>query len=137
MLHQTTIIGRIGKHAAAKFTTSGKPVTEFTVAVEEKKGETHWYNVAVWGEAGHDAAQRWRKGAIVAVTGKPANRAYLKDGEARLAEGVAVNSPWDVRIIVWAKDDGDQQHAPSAFDDHDLGPDYSAPGAPLPPLSPG
>ena len=136
MLHSLTIIGRVGTPPQQKFTNSGKAVTEFSVAVEEKKGETHWYNVAVWGDKSDRLCGLVGKGAIVAVIGKPAARAYLKDGSAKLAEGISVNSAWDVKIIQYAKDGpapqerGGLDGPTAAFDDWEQAED-------LGPLSPG
>lgn len=136
MLHQTTIIGRIGKDAAAKFTPSGKPVTGFSVAVEPRKDLTVWYDVSIWGDVRDNFTQWLRKGAIVCCEGTPAPRAYIdkQTGEARLAHGLDMQGSFGCKIIQFAKDQQADGPAPGvAFNDFD----NSEYDAPLPPLSHG
>lgn len=133
MLHKLTIIGRVGKDAATKYTQGGKVVTEFSVAVEDRKDETTWYNVSVWGQGGERLVGKVRKGAIVSCDGKPNPRPYInkKDDSLCIDNGLDVNDAWAVRIIVWSKDQ--QAEGGNAFSDWEASEDT----APLPSLSRG
>ena len=89
------LIGRLGKDAETKFTTSGAAVTNFSVATERrfKKGddwvsETDWHNVVLW--RAEKLAEYLKKGTLVSVQGRLQTRSYEKDGEKRyLTEVIA------------------------------------------------
>ena len=78
MKHITLIIGNVGRDAEMRFTPSGKAVTNFPVAVNEKyttgDGEqvkkTIWYRVTVWGRSAEACNQYVKKGMLVHVEGR-------------------------------------------------------------------
>jgi single-strand DNA-binding protein len=68
----THIIGNIGKAPEMKFTPQGKAVTEFSVAVNEGKGEnkkTEWVKVVAWDKAAELLNQYAKQGAKIYVSG--------------------------------------------------------------------
>lgn len=135
MLHKLTIIGRVGKDAATKYTPGGKQVTNFSVAVDQGKDQpARWYDVALWGDVNGNFTQHIRKGATVYCEGRDNPRVYSKDGEARLAHGLDMQGSFGCKIIQFAKDQQADGPAPGvAFNDFD----NSEYDAPLPPLSHG
>ena len=72
MLNKITIIGRLGKDPELKTTPSGTAVTSFGVATSEKwkdaqgnkKEETQWHNVVLWGKNAESAAKYMKKGQL-------------------------------------------------------------------------
>lgn len=78
MKHLTFIIGNVGRDSEMRFTPSGKAVTNFPVAVNEKyttsDGEqvkkTIWYRVTVWGRSAETCNQYVKKGMLVHVEGR-------------------------------------------------------------------
>ena len=77
-LNKLEIIGNVGQESELRFTPSGKPVTNFSVAVNrnyttadgEKKQETDWFNVNVWGKLAETCNQFVTKGQLVYVSGR-------------------------------------------------------------------
>ncbi len=90
------IIGNLGRDPEMRYTPSGRPVTEFSVAVshrgrDQQSGEwvdqgTDWYRVTIWGDRGERAAEQLRKGMRVFVEGRFRTREYeARDGAKRTA----------------------------------------------------
>ena len=88
------IIGNLGRDPEMRYTPSGRPVTEFSVAVthssrDQATGEwsdeaTDWFRVTVWGDRAERAAEQFRKGNRVFVEGRFRTREYdAKDGTKR------------------------------------------------------
>jgi single-strand DNA-binding protein len=84
------IVGNLGRDPELRYTPNGRPVTEFSVAVNQstknqQSGEwveaTDWFRVSVWGDRAERAAENLRKGARVLVDGRFRTREYeTKDG---------------------------------------------------------
>ena len=64
-----TIAGTVGKDAELKQTQSGDSVTSFGVAVNDRKKETTWFDVTVWGKRAEALAQYITKGSKITVMG--------------------------------------------------------------------
>ena len=88
------IIGNLGRDPEMRYTPSGRPVTDFSVAVthrgrDQQTGEwsdlgTDWFRVSVWGDRAERAAEQLRKGNRVFVEGRFRTREYdAKDGTHR------------------------------------------------------
>src|SRR6187402_1285432 len=87
------IIGNLGRDPEMRYTPSGRPVTEFSVAVNQstknqQTGEwveaTDWFRVTVWGDRAERTAEEFRKGNRVFVEGRFRTREYdAKDGTKR------------------------------------------------------
>ena len=91
MYQQTTIVGNLGQNPEMRFTPSGVPVTNFTVAVNERwntedgpQERTTWYRVTCWRRLAETTNQYLKKGRQVMVVGRVEASAWKdKDGEAR------------------------------------------------------
>lgn len=88
MFQQTIIIGNLGRDPELRYTPAGKPVTEFTVAVNRKwkdGEETTWYKVTCWGPLAETTNQYLKKGRQVMVIGDQLKASAWKgqDGEPR------------------------------------------------------
>ena len=88
------IIGNLGRDPEMRYTPSGRPVTEFSVAVSHRSRDaqtgtwaddgTDWYRVTVWGDRAERTAEQFRKGNKVFVEGRFKTREFEgKDGEKR------------------------------------------------------
>lgn len=89
-LNRVQLIGRLGKDPEAHFTSGGKKVTKFSVAVGrhwisdgETKEATDWFNVEAWGRLGEICAQYLGKGKLVFVEGRLQTDRYEQQGETR------------------------------------------------------
>lgn len=96
MATTATITGNLGRDAELKFTPSGVPVLEFSVADTPRRkndrgewedaGETAWFRVSVWGKAAEGLAESGQavKGARATVHGRLTVRSFTgRDGVAR------------------------------------------------------
>lgn len=78
---KTIISGRLGGEVELKFTTSGKAVANFTVAVDRPGAagtkETDWYRVVVWEKLAENTAKYLGKGSEALVEGRMECRKYI------------------------------------------------------------
>jgi len=83
MFHKLIIAGHCGNEPTMKYTTDGKAVTTFSVAASNRKDETTWFRVTVFGQQAETCNQYLHKGSKVLVEGrlKPEINVYQrKDG---------------------------------------------------------
>lgn len=84
MFEKHLIIGNLGRDPEMRYTPSGVPVTDFSVAVNKrytKDGErvekTTWYKVVAWRKLAETCGQYLAKGRSVLVEGDLSAEAYL------------------------------------------------------------
>ena len=73
------VVGNLGRDPEMRYTPSGTPVTNFSVAVNRRRpsgggeyvDETDWYRVAVFGRQAEVADQYLARGMKVLVDGRP------------------------------------------------------------------
>ena len=78
-LNKLIFIGHLGNDPEMRYTPTGKPVTNFSVASNDQytndQGEavkiTTWYRCASWGKAAEVHNQYLRKGSKVLIVGHP------------------------------------------------------------------
>jgi single-strand DNA-binding protein len=86
-----TITGSLTRDPELRFTTGGKGIASFGVAVNRRyqvnnewQEQTSFFNVSAWGTLGENAAASLTKGMRVIVTGRLEQRSYeTKEGEKR------------------------------------------------------
>lgn len=86
MFTQITLVGNVGNDPELRYTPAGMAVCNFSLAVnrswgkgDEKKEETTWWKVAVWGAQAESVNQYVTKGKQVLVVGSRVKvEAYLK-----------------------------------------------------------
>jgi single-strand DNA-binding protein len=96
------IIGNLGRDPEMRYTPNGRPVTEFSVAVNQstknqQTGEwveaTDWFRVTVWGDRAERTAEQLRKGNRVFVEGRFRTREYdARDGQHRTSLEITADS---------------------------------------------
>ena len=88
-----TFIGRLGKDPDMRYTTSGKAVVSFSLAVNRdgKRDETDWIDFVAWEKAAELISQYCHKGDLIGVTGSLYRKEWEKDGQKRYAHEVKVN----------------------------------------------
>src|SRR6476659_7129323 len=83
------IIGNLGRDPEMRYTPNGRPVTEFSVAVNQstKNQQTNeWVEATVWGDRAERTAEQLRKGNRVFVEGRFRTREFeTKDGQKRIS----------------------------------------------------
>ena len=92
MYSKTVAVGNVGRDAEMRFTPSGVPVTDFSLAINRRwtdrdgntQEKTTWYKVICWRKLAETAAQYIRKGKLILVEGEVEASAFTgRDGEAR------------------------------------------------------
>ena len=87
-VNKAILVGNLGKAPEVKYTTSGKAVANFSLAIDErykdKSGEwqdrTEWVNVVLWERLAEIAKEYLSKGSKCYIEGRLATRNYEKDG---------------------------------------------------------
>lgn len=85
MFEKHIIVGNLGRDPEMRYTPSGVPVTDFSVAVSrrytradgERVEKTTWYKIVAWRKLAEICAQYLTKGRPVLVEGDLAAEAYL------------------------------------------------------------
>ncbi len=80
----TCVVGNLGQDPEVRFTQNGKPVCNFSVAVNtewkdnsgEKQKHTQWFNVVVWGNQAEPCGKYLAKGREVMVIGEMRSRKW-------------------------------------------------------------
>jgi len=77
------IAGRLGRNAELRRTQAGDPVCNFSVAVDQRRGEdrtTLWVDCSLWGKRGEALSDHLTRGSAVAISGAASVR--IHDGKA-------------------------------------------------------
>jgi single-strand DNA-binding protein len=75
--NQVTFIGRLGKDPDMNYTPNGKPVTKFSIAVDQgKEQKPMWLNISCWNELAERMNSFLYKGALIFVQGRLQLRTY-------------------------------------------------------------
>lgn len=127
-LNRVMLIGNAGRDAELRYTTSGKPQSKFSLAVNNRKrgvsGEwedaTEWFNVILFGDTAEKLSEYIVKGKSVYVEGRFQTRSWddKETGQKRFMSEVIANS-----IQLLGGNDGGDRRAPQreeSFDADDL-----------------
>jgi len=90
-LNRVQLIGRLGKDPETRFTTNGKKVCSFSLAVDhrwksadgEAREATQWVTIEAWGKLGETCQQYLQKGRLVFLEGRLHTDRYEEKGETR------------------------------------------------------
>ena len=86
MFNQVTIAGRITNELELKQTTNGTPVLNFSVAINEKRGEqehTVFADVTAWNGTAENTSRFMGKGSLVLIGGRLSQDKWDEDGRTR------------------------------------------------------
>ncbi|HEX6972380.1 MAG TPA: single-stranded DNA-binding protein [Limnochordia bacterium] len=118
MLNRIVLIGRLVADPQLRYTPSGIPVTNFTLAVnrgftnQQGEQETDFIDTVCWRKLAETVANHLTKGRLVAVEGRLQIRSYdASDGTRRKAAEVVADN---VRFLDSPRDAG---RAPEAAGD--------------------
>ncbi len=89
-LNRVQLIGYLGKDPELRITSTGKKVTNFTLAVTQRwkaggeaKEQTEWVNIEVWGRLSDITQEYIHKGSLIYVEGRLKTDKYDEKGETR------------------------------------------------------
>lgn len=115
MLNKVTLIGRLTVDPELRYTSTGKAVCAFTLAVDSGYGDnkrTDFVNIVVWSKAGENCAKFLSKGKLCCVDGRLQIRSYEnKDNEKRYATEVVASD-----VVFLSPKEPAKQNAPSDFE---------------------
>lgn len=121
-LNKVMIIGNLGKDPQMRYTPSGSPVTNFTVAVNrvlrtpegDSREETEWFNIVAWARLAETCNEYLRKGARVYIEGRLQTRHWEdQQGQKRTTMEIVANEMLmlDARGATEAQGAGEGQDA--------------------------
>ncbi|MEE8619992.1 MAG: single-stranded DNA-binding protein [Dehalococcoidia bacterium] len=99
-LNKIALIGNVGSDPEMRYTPNGKAVTSFRMATNyryngpdgERREETEWFRVNVWGKQAESCNQFLSKGKRVYVEGRLRSRNWEgQDGQMRTSLEVSAN----------------------------------------------
>ena len=90
-LNRVQLIGRLGKDPEGRFTPTGKKVTSFSLAVDnrwktatgEAKDSTEWVNIEAWGRLAEVCDEYLHKGSLIYVEGRLKTDRYEDEGQTK------------------------------------------------------
>jgi len=83
-INKVILIGNLGKDPELRYTTTGRPVANFSMATTEtwtdkggeKQKRTEWHNIVLWGRQAEVANQYLKKGSSCYIEGRITNRSW-------------------------------------------------------------
>ena len=92
MINKAILVGRLGRDPEVRYTTSGTPVANFSLATDEfwndQSGErqrrTEWHRIVVWSRLAEICQKYLRKGSLIYIEGRIQTREWDdRDGNRR------------------------------------------------------
>lgn len=111
-LNRVILIGRVVAQPEMRYTTSGKAVANFRLAVDRrgKNDEADFIPIVAWERTAEICGEFLTKGKLVAIEGRLQTRTYeTKDGQKRSAFDVVAD---DMRMLS-GRNEGEGQAAPT------------------------
>ena len=93
-VNKAIILGNLGRDPETRYSKDGKPITNFSVATSQKRGDqeyTEWHNVVCFGRVAEVAAEYLRKGSKVYVEGMLKTSNWEKDGQKHYRTEIMAN----------------------------------------------
>lgn len=99
------LLGNVGTTPEMRFTPQGKQVASFTMATNrsfkgndgERKEETTWHNIVVWGKSAEWCNTNLNKGMLVFVEGRISQRSWeTQSGEKRYKTEIIANKVYSL-----------------------------------------
>jgi single-strand DNA-binding protein len=100
-VNKVILVGRLGRDPDVRYTSSGQPVANFSLATDEtyrdRAGErqkrTEWHKIVVWGKQAEIAQKYLKKGSLVYVEGRIQQREYTdRDQNKRTSFDIVCNT---------------------------------------------
>lgn len=111
-LNRVQLIGYLGRDPESKYTTTGKRVTDFPIAITnrwkdeygETRENTEWVNIEAWGRLAETCHEYLGKGSLVYIEGRMKTDRYGDEGETRYFTKVVA------RTVQFLSDNRDDEH---------------------------
>lgn len=116
-----TIVGNVGRDPEMRYTPTGKAVTNFSVAVNERRGEEDvatWFKVTCWNGLAETVNQYLMKGSLVLVEGRISVESWSdRNGRPQSTLTITANT---VRFLSRATADENTGQVEANAEDEDL-----------------
>lgn len=82
MINNVTLVGRLTKDPDLRYTSSGKAVAGFTLAVNRRftnqagQREADYIQCVIWGKSAETLANYAKKGSLIGIVGRLQSRSY-------------------------------------------------------------
>ncbi|MGG5340397.1 single-strand DNA-binding protein [Enterococcus pernyi] len=90
MINNVTLVGRLTKDPDLRYTSSGKAVASFTLAVNRRftnqagQREADYIQCVIWGESAETLANYAKKGSLIGIVGRLQSRSYENKEQQRV-----------------------------------------------------
>lgn len=121
-INKVIIIGNLGQDPEIRYTASGSAVANFSVGVSEqwkdkttgeKKQQTEWMRVVIFGKLAEVAGEYLRKGSQIYIEGKLATRKWQdQSGQERYTTEIHVNVGGTMQMLGGRQDEKPQGNQP-------------------------
>ena len=100
-VNKVILVGNLGRDPELRYTPSGQPVANFTLATNErfssrdgeKQERTEWHRIVAWGRTGELCAQYLSKGRSVYIEGRLQTREWEnKEGHKQRTTEIVANT---------------------------------------------
>jgi single-strand DNA-binding protein len=98
-INHVVLVGRLTRDANLKFTSSGLPICEFSIAINRRvkqnevwTDEAHFFDITLFGKMGESIAQYMTKGNQIAVEGELRLDRWEQDGQKRSKIKIVANN---------------------------------------------
>lgn len=128
-VNKVILIGNLGKDPEIRYTQSGEPIANFSLATSEKWGgkdgekkeRTDWHRVEVFGKAAQVCRDYLSKGKPVYVEGSLRYDEWTdKDGNKRNTTKVHVGGPSSRIVLLGSKAEGGSSSRPAKEETEDV-----------------
>ena len=90
MINNVTLVGRLTKDPDLRYTSSGKGVAGFTLAVNRRftnqagQREADYIQCVIWGKSAETLANYAKKGSLIGIVGRLQSRSYENNEKQRV-----------------------------------------------------
>ncbi len=118
-VNKAIVLGHLGRDPEMRYTQDGKAIANFSLATSEsfkdkdgnKKENTEWHRVVLFGRIAEIAGEYLRKGSMAYVEGRLQTRKWTdKEGQERYTTEIIGDR---LQLIGGKKEEGGSEHAPA------------------------
>jgi single-strand DNA-binding protein len=98
-LNQSFLIGRLVRNAELKYTSNGKAVSKFSIAVNKRrkignewKDDANFFELVIWGQLAESLHPYLTKGKQIGIVGELTQERWEQDGQNRSKVTITVQS---------------------------------------------
>ena len=105
MVNRAILVGRLGRDPEMRYTSSGTPVVNFSLATDEmwtdqnkeRQKRTEWHNIVAWSRLAETCSQYLTKGQLIFIEGRIQTREWDdRDGNKRRTTEIVAS---DMRML--------------------------------------